>query len=115
MIGREFISVGYYIYARDIDEAKNIFKRRMRKIMKKEEIQHHLDEMIEIDYDSSYAYFPIEDIKEEHIPYIYDYKRKDGPDPIASLPLSIARQYDSYAQRYAAYKLPSVLPFTIQD
>ncbi|WP_080845674.1 hypothetical protein [Cytobacillus gottheilii] len=91
---RSFQFDGLTVYADDLEHAKTIIREYYENIL-----EERLAKGKETDYNEVYTYFPISEIIEEDIPFIYDYKRKGTDDEIASLPLSRAFKYESYRKK----------------
>lgn len=94
MIIKSFDFDGVTVYADSLEEAKTILKKYYDDILEK-----RLAKGKETNYDKVYTYFPIDEILDEDLPFIYDYKRKGTEDEIASLPLSRAFKYESYRNK----------------
>lgn len=60
----------------------------------------------ETDYEKTYYYFPIEEILDEDVAYIYDRKRVGTEDEVVSLPLSRAMKYSSYRDKINSLDSP---------
>lgn len=91
---RSFQFDGLTVRADSLKEAKQILTEYYL-----EKLEVKLATGKETDYEKTYYYFPIKEILEEDVPYIYDRKRVGTEGEIASLPVSRAMKYRNYIEK----------------
>lgn len=91
---RSFQFDGLTVRADNLEEAKDILREYYL-----EKLEDRLATGKETDYEKTFYYFPVGEILEEDVPYIYDRKRVGEKDEVASLPTIRAMKYKSYRDK----------------
>ena len=121
------------VYAYSIEEAKQYLfdnlkidnnVKELRRIAEEESqfnslkylrtfTEDDVNSIVEVDYDSLYAYIELDEILLEDAPRVYDVRPLIKPKGLISLPVSVARKYDSYKEKMRKIEIPSISYWTI--